>query len=61
LLYGDIEGTKADMDEAWKILDSLETVENNVNAAYYSVAADYYKVSPCSSYVVGFLNYFFVG
>ena len=32
------------MDEAWKILDSLEGVENAVNAAYYGVAADYYKV-----------------
>jgi 26S proteasome regulatory subunit N9 len=44
LLYGDVEGTKTDMDEAWKILDSLEGVENGVNAAYYGVAADYYKV-----------------
>ena len=44
LLYGDVEGTKTDMDEAWKILDSLEGVENAVNAAYYGVAADYYKV-----------------
>ncbi|KAJ3712427.1 hypothetical protein C8R42DRAFT_686865 [Lentinula raphanica] len=43
LLYGDLEGTKADMDEAWKILDSVESVENTVNAAYYGVAADYYK------------------
>ncbi|EDR03186.1 uncharacterized protein LACBIDRAFT_123195 [Laccaria bicolor S238N-H82] len=43
LLYGDVEGTKTDMDEAWKILDSLEGVENAVNAAYYGVAADYYK------------------
>ncbi|KIK58828.1 hypothetical protein GYMLUDRAFT_45121 [Collybiopsis luxurians FD-317 M1] len=43
LLYGDLEGTKADMDEAWKILDSIESVENSVNAAYYGVAADYYK------------------
>jgi len=43
LLYGDVEGTKTDMDEAWKILDSLEGVENGVNAAYYGVAADYYK------------------
>ena len=34
------------MDEAWKILDSLEGVENAVNAAYYGVAADYYKVCP---------------
>ncbi|GLB45532.1 putative motif in proteasome subunits, Int-6, Nip-1 and TRIP-15 [Lyophyllum shimeji] len=43
LMYGDLEGTKADMDEAWKILDPLEGVDPGVNAAYYSVAADYYK------------------
>ena len=44
LLYGDLEGTKADIDLAWSILDDLSGVDNLVNAAYYSVAADYYKV-----------------
>lgn len=44
LLYGDLEGTKTDMDAAWKVLDHLEGVDNAVNAAYYGVAADYYKV-----------------
>jgi len=44
LLYGDLEGTKTDIDAAFEILDSLESVDNGVNAAYYSVAADYYKV-----------------
>ena len=44
LLYGDLEGTKSDMDAAWKILDMLEGVDNGVNAAYYGVGADYYKV-----------------
>ncbi|KAF8885647.1 hypothetical protein BD779DRAFT_1532957 [Infundibulicybe gibba] len=43
LLFGDLEGTRTDMDAAWKVLDSLEGVENGVNAAYYGVAADYYK------------------
>ncbi|TFK26919.1 proteasome 26S subunit [Coprinopsis marcescibilis] len=43
LLYGDLEGTKGDMDAAWKVLDTLEGVEGSVNAAYYGVAADYYK------------------
>jgi len=43
LLYGDLEGTKSDMDNAWKILDTIDSVESVVNAAYYSVAADYYK------------------
>ena len=45
LLYGDLEGTKSDMDAAWKILDTLEGVDNGVNAAYYGVGADYYKVA----------------
>jgi 26S proteasome regulatory subunit N9 len=44
LLYGDLAGTKTDMDEAWKILDNMTGVEDGVNAAYYGVAADYYKV-----------------
>lgn len=44
LLYGDLEGTKSDMDAAWKILDTLEGVDNSVNAAYYGVGAYYYKV-----------------
>ncbi|KAF9468438.1 hypothetical protein BDZ94DRAFT_1154026 [Collybia nuda] len=43
LLYGDLEGTKTDMDSAWKTLDTLEGVDGGVNAAYYGVAADYYK------------------
>ncbi|KAJ7074388.1 hypothetical protein C8F01DRAFT_1100341 [Mycena amicta] len=43
LLYGDLEGTKTDMDKAWSVLDRLEDVENGVNAAYYQVAGDYYK------------------
>ena len=44
LLYGDNEGTKNDIDAAWKVLDELSGVDPSVNAAYYGVAADYYKV-----------------
>ncbi len=44
LVFGDLEGTKTDMDAAWKVLDTLESVDGGVNAAYYGVAADYYKV-----------------
>jgi len=44
LLYGDLDGTKTDMDTALKTLDTLEGADNIVNAAYYGVAADYYKV-----------------
>ncbi|CDO68085.1 hypothetical protein BN946_scf184788.g16 [Trametes cinnabarina] len=43
LLYGDHEGTKNDIDAAWKVLDELSSVDPSVNAAYYGVAADYYK------------------
>lgn len=52
LLYGDVEGTKADMDRAWKVLDAElagSGVDAGVNAAYYSIAADYYKVRVRSS------------
>ena len=45
LVFGDIEGTKGDMDAAWKVLDELSGVDSGVNAAYYSIAADYYKVT----------------
>ncbi|KAI9456131.1 hypothetical protein BJY52DRAFT_1277392 [Lactarius psammicola] len=43
LLFGDLEGSKTDIDAAWKVLDNLDGVENSVNGAYYRVAADYYK------------------
>lgn len=33
------------MDSAWKVLDQLSGVDNAVNAAYYGLAADYYKVT----------------
>ncbi|PFH49278.1 hypothetical protein AMATHDRAFT_63479 [Amanita thiersii Skay4041] len=43
LLYGDLEGTRADMEKAWSVLDTLDEVDSGVNAAYYGLAADYYK------------------
>jgi 26S proteasome regulatory subunit N9 len=45
LLYGDLEGTRGEMEKAWGVLDALNDVEPGVNAAYYGLAADYYKVS----------------
>lgn len=48
LVFGDMIGTKADMDECSKILDDLDGVETNVSAAFYGVSADYFKVSKCS-------------
>lgn len=44
LLYGDLEGTKADLDASWKTHDTLEGVENGVNAVYYGVASYHYMV-----------------
>lgn len=49
LVYGDLEGTLADKDKAGKILDDLDGVDPSVNAAYYSIAADYHKVCVQSS------------
>lgn len=46
LVFGDLVGTKTDIDACSTILDDLDGVEQNVNAAFYGVAADYYKVSP---------------
>lgn len=52
-MYGDLEGTRTDMDKAWSVLDSLEGVDPRVNAAYYEVAANYYKVRfQCAYYDV---------
>lgn len=60
LVFGDLEGTKADMDAAWQVLDTLEGVDSGVNAAYYGVAADYYKVSSWFSGLFFMTQYFFV-
>ncbi|KAL1740501.1 hypothetical protein HDZ31DRAFT_47385 [Schizophyllum fasciatum] len=43
LTYGDLEGTRTDMDAAWAVLERLEGVDNGVNAAYYGLAAEYYQ------------------
>ncbi|EJD43539.1 hypothetical protein AURDEDRAFT_167263 [Auricularia subglabra TFB-10046 SS5] len=43
LLYGDLEGTKTDLDVGSALLDSLDGVEPSVHAAFYSVASDFYK------------------
>lgn len=44
LVFGDMIGTKTDIDACSKILDDLDGVEKNVSASFYGVAADYYKV-----------------
>ena len=52
LLFGDLEGSKTDIDAAWKTLDNVDAVENSVNGAYYRVAADYYKVRVTHNVVI---------
>jgi len=58
LVFGDLEGAKADMDAAWQVLDTLEGVDSGVNAAYYGVAADYYKVGSWFFGLCSMIQYF---
>ncbi|KAI1771574.1 hypothetical protein F4818DRAFT_207399 [Hypoxylon cercidicola] len=39
-----IEAARKDLDKAERILDSFDSVETKVHAAFYQVNADYYKV-----------------
>ncbi|BFZ59234.1 26S proteasome regulatory subunit [Saitoella coloradoensis] len=43
LLLGQLDESRESMDKAGKILDSFDSVENVIHAAYYRVNADYYK------------------
>ncbi|KAK0543718.1 26S proteasome regulatory subunit [Tilletia horrida] len=43
LVLGDLEGTKAAMDKCSKVLDTFDSVEHAVHAAFYRVSGDYYK------------------
>lgn len=40
----DDEGARKDLDKAEKILDSFDSVETMVHAAFYRVNAEYYQV-----------------
>ena len=42
----DLSGSRADLDNAEKILDHFDSVETIVHAAFYRVNAGYYQVSP---------------
>ncbi|WWD01176.1 hypothetical protein V866_008116 [Kwoniella sp. B9012] len=44
LLLGNLEGCKESLDECEKILNEQDTIEPSVNAGYYGVAGDYFKV-----------------
>jgi len=45
LIINDIEGCIASMDECEKILDDLPEIEPVINASFYKVSADYFKVN----------------
>ncbi len=44
LVVGDFEDCKETMEQCEKILEGLTNVEPVINASFYRVSADYYKV-----------------
>jgi len=52
LLFSDILGSRADLEEAGKLLEGVDGVDKSVSAAYYEVKADYHKV--CVYFVLFF-------
>lgn len=44
LLLGDMAGTKTAMETCGKIVEAMDAVDRGVNASYYRVSGDYYKV-----------------
>ena len=45
LLFSDTLGSRADLEEAGKLLEGVDGVDRSVSAAFYEVKADYHKVS----------------
>ncbi|KIM23583.1 hypothetical protein M408DRAFT_332304 [Serendipita vermifera MAFF 305830] len=44
LLFSDVLGSRADLEEAGKLLEGVDGVDRSVSAAYYEVKADYHKL-----------------
>lgn len=44
LLLGDMTGTKEAMDKCGKIVEAMDAVDRGVNASFYRVSGDYFKV-----------------
>ncbi|KAG0047498.1 26S proteasome regulatory subunit [Gryganskiella cystojenkinii] len=44
LLLGDLDSTKADLEECSKYLDGFDSVDPQINASFLRVSADYYKI-----------------
>lgn len=49
----DFEGARKDLDKSQAILDSFDSVETVVHAAFYKVNADYYQVRLVLSHITG--------
>jgi hypothetical protein len=49
LLLGQGEAVRKDLDGAAKILDTFDSVDPVIHAAYYRVNADYYSVYLCQN------------
>ena len=47
LRKGDIEGAQTDLAQCESILDTFDSVETSVHAAFYRTYGDYYQVSHC--------------
>lgn len=45
----DVQGARKELDKAEQILDSFDSVENIVHAAFYRVNAEYYQVGDVES------------
>lgn len=50
LSLNDLDGAKQDLDASEKILDSFDSVENVVHAAFYDANANYFQVKSTTRY-----------
>lgn len=57
LSLNQLEAAKKDLDDAERKLDSFDSVETIVHAAFYDASASYYQVSP-SKFDVGMVLLF---
>lgn len=49
LFQRDLDAAKKNLDECERILDTFDSVENIVHAAFYRACAEYYKVCSLGS------------
>ena len=49
LLQGQIDMVQKELEQANKILDTFDSIDTVIHAAFYRVSADYYSVSPFTS------------